>query len=286
MAKKPSHDDYDRDILDIIPERYDAPDDIEEERGGGWLRFVLLGLAAIVVLGVGGAAAWKHYAGHRLPGVGVPVIKADDTPVKIKPDDRGGMQIPNQDKLVYNEMEGDKGTAQPRTERLLAPPEEPVQPNAPLMSPPKTVEPPPSSMVKAEPPPAPPAVAAAPRVPVIAAPPPIKAPTAPKMAAVEAPPTAPVAAAKKAAPAPVAAGNYLVQLGAVRSAEEADKEWNRIKKANGDVLTGLSLDVMQVELPGKGTYWRIRAGTMAEAAAKSVCQQMSSRNQGCIVVRK
>ncbi len=59
----------------------------------------------------------------------LPLIKAEEGPVKRRPDDPGGMAVPNQDKLVYQmgtgESEGDT------FERLLPPPEEPLPPPAP-----------------------------------------------------------------------------------------------------------------------------------------------------------
>jgi cell division septation protein DedD len=81
-------------------------------------------------------------------------------------------------------------------------------------------------------------------------------------------------------------GDYLVQLGAVRSADAADKEWSRIQKANAEFLSGLKPDIVKVEIPDKGTFWRIRAGTMSEQSARQLCQQLSAHSQGCILVRK
>lgn len=59
-----------------------------------------------------------------------PLIKADPSPTKVRPEQPGGLQVPNQDKLVYEAMRpGDGGT--PAVERLLPPPEKPVEPPAP-----------------------------------------------------------------------------------------------------------------------------------------------------------
>ena len=64
-------------------------------------------------------------------------------------------------------------------------------------------------------------------------------------------------------------------------------EWKRISGKNADVFEGLSPVVTQAEVPDKGTYYRLRAGPVADkAAAEQLCATLSSRNVGCIVVRQ
>lgn len=61
----------------------------------------------------------------------IAILKADNTPYKVKPDQPGGMQIPHQDKLIFNTVssEGKMVTV----ERILPGPEAPLnaQPPAP-----------------------------------------------------------------------------------------------------------------------------------------------------------
>ncbi|MEQ9332782.1 SPOR domain-containing protein [Thalassobaculum sp.] len=59
-----------------------------------------------------------------------PLIKADPNPTKVRPEQPGGLQVPNQDKLVYDAMRPNE-TGAPKVERLLPPPERPVAPPAP-----------------------------------------------------------------------------------------------------------------------------------------------------------
>ncbi len=57
----------------------------------------------------------------------IAILKADNTPYKVKPDDKGGMQIPHQDKMIFNALSPD---GKPVTvERILPGPEQPL--NAP-----------------------------------------------------------------------------------------------------------------------------------------------------------
>ncbi|WNJ98249.1 SPOR domain-containing protein [Thalassospiraceae bacterium LMO-JJ14] len=54
----------------------------------------------------------------------VPVLAADPSPIKVRPENPGGMQVPNQGRLVYGVVDGT--STQPRVERLLPSPEKPV----------------------------------------------------------------------------------------------------------------------------------------------------------------
>lgn len=320
MAKRPG-DDYERDLLDIIPERYDADADSHQARAGHRLRsWVLIGGAVIAVGAI--VAAGLHFVGGRKgAGLGVPVIKADDRPIKTRPDDRGGMQVPNQDKLVYERMDS-AGESEPRVERLLPQPEAAKAPPKTISVPPLSAEPPPANIppaVASRPAPIPPkpgeppAPKTAPAAKVAAQPmeagpiPPAAVPVPPAYQPVQErapasaqpehmapavvaqaprvvpPPPAPAPAASAKAPA---SGEFVVQLGAVRAADQADKEWLRIQKANADLLGALKPDIVRVELEGKGTFWRVRAAPLSEQAARQLCAELTARSQGCIVARR
>lgn len=85
-----------------------------------------------------------------------PLIKADPRPTKVRPEQPGGLQVPNQDKLVYEAMRPGE-TEAPKVERLLPPPEKPVEPPAPPPPPPPV----PVVTHEAPPPPAPSSATAA-----------------------------------------------------------------------------------------------------------------------------
>ncbi len=93
-----------------------------------------------VILGVvvAGGAGWFFLrdGGDRAVSTDTAgFIKSDPTPYKVRPENPGGMQVENQDKLVYDRVA--KGNAPNRVENLLPPAEEPKAP------PVKKVEPPP-----------------------------------------------------------------------------------------------------------------------------------------------
>ena len=90
--------------------------------------WILLGAAALS----GGAwAVMDNTGGGGLPpdDASVPLIAASTEPWKVRPEDPGGMKIPNQGTLIYETLT----TADPEEapERILPPPEEPLSPPQP-----------------------------------------------------------------------------------------------------------------------------------------------------------
>ncbi|MCR9070208.1 MAG: SPOR domain-containing protein [Alphaproteobacteria bacterium] len=59
-----------------------------------------------------------------------PLIQADPSPVKVRPEQPGGLDVPNQDKLVYGALRPGQGSSD-TVERLLPPPETPAEPPRP-----------------------------------------------------------------------------------------------------------------------------------------------------------
>ena len=89
--------------------------------------WILLGAAALA----GGAwAVTEHLDGGPPPNdAEVPLITASTDPWKVRPDDPGGMEIPNRGTLIYETLT----TADPEEapERVLPSPEEPLSPPQP-----------------------------------------------------------------------------------------------------------------------------------------------------------
>ena len=326
MAKRP-RDSVEREIMDIIPERFDADAGSMEARRGAHTRVILTIALALLALAAIGIVARLLFVGNGqqiAADATVPVIKADDKPIKTKPDDRGGMAVPNQDKLVYKDV-GKTDTAQ--NEKLAPAPEKPqvpaakAQANTPAASSDMPVPPPPaiapadntdsapaqSQMANAAPAAANPP-AAAPSAPMSAAKPAAMASAAPATpakagaaaatkpatantttaSAAPAPaPSAAMAPAMKAnAPAASAGGTWQVQLAAMKSEPEAAAAWKKALAGNKELLGNLTEETVQADLGAKGTFFRVRVGPLDEAAAKTLCAELTKRNQGCIVARK
>ncbi len=96
--------------------------------GLGLASRVLKAGIAVSVLILFGGLVWFLYDQGDTGGPPV-LVRAPDGPVKIEPDDRGGMDVPHRDKLVFNRVSGDRTTAdealRPAAEEPLARPEVP-----------------------------------------------------------------------------------------------------------------------------------------------------------------
>jgi cell division septation protein DedD len=110
-------------------------------------------------------------------------------------------------------------------------------------------------------------------------------PPPPKPAPVAATPAAPPKTAKPAAKA-VSGGGYRVQIASLRTAGAAKREWAKRVKQSGGVLAGLTLFVKRVDIPKKGTYFRVQAGPLLDkTAARRVCDTLKQRKISCFVVK-
>ena len=272
---------------------------------------------ALFALGAFAGIVWYAYTQGVQSGAStvVPVIKAEEGPTKAKPEQPGGLQVPHQDKQVFQRLLPEGQTPQ-TVERLLPPPPEPLQPPpapapaAPAATPSAIApaQPLPSQSVAERPVATPqPAPQATPQAAPQAAPqgvPPVPSaapmPQPPQdtpartQPAAESPAPQPTAEpkAEPAQPQPqdniaaVSGGGFKVQLAAVRSEEAAKQEWNRLKNRYKEELRALTLTVQRVDLgAGKGVYYRIQAGPLNEAAAERTCAALKAKNHACLVVR-
>jgi len=271
-----------------------------------------------------GGVIWFAYQSGKTGSGGVPpLVKADSGPVKVKPDNPGGAEIPFQDSTVYDRLDtnGQKAVVEkllPENETPVARPQPaPAQPPAssdatalapPAGGPPPATLPQGSGIVLAPPPADSAATALAPIG--TALPPPPPAPTvqveqpppavktvAPAPVAVKPPPAAKPAPdsiaaligaseAKPIAPSRPSIGGagYRVQLSAVRSPDAVPDEWNRLKRRFPE-LAALKNTTSKIDVPGKGTFYRVEAGPLGEAEAKSTCAHLRTQGLGCIVVK-
>jgi hypothetical protein len=228
-------------------------------------RGLVRSLVAILVMGVFAGGLWFAYRqGLRhgnlsSSGADVPLIRADERPTKVKPENPGGMEIPDRDKLIYTQKRA-------AVEHLLPPPEKPM--------PRPTASPPTPAAQPATPPPDGASAAVQPAQPQqLAAKTPVKTPSAPTG------PAKPAAAQET----PTNAHGGRIQLGSVRSEDGARQEWDRIKRTNADLLASISATPIRADLGEKGVFYRIQTGPVADA--ERICSELKRRNIGCIIAR-
>ena len=232
------------------------------------LRMAVLAGGVAAVLGFG-------YGGYALLNRGphtVPVIEADSRPVRVRPDNPGGMQVPGAEEQI---MSGDESS---QADVMAPPPEVPQlqalraqiqaeHPPAPAVAPaPATSLAQPVSLPTSPPAPPPPVISAAPEQ---------------RPATLAASPRTPVAA-HATAPA-VASGGGLVQLAAMDSEPLAKAEWQRLVKKMPALLASHHPDVVRTERDGK-TFFRLRTGGFSDtASATSFCTEVKAKGGGCSI---
>ena len=88
-------------------------------------RGMMIAAAVGAVAILGGIGAWALSFGG-VEGAGAPVlVKADESPIKVKPENPGGAVVPNQDSKVYDRVAGDRNGA-PEQQKLVTNSEEPI----------------------------------------------------------------------------------------------------------------------------------------------------------------
>jgi hypothetical protein len=231
-----------------------------ESDGVSWRMLAVAGgLLTAVAVGAGGWWAFQNFGGPRA----VPLVEADPRPFKVRPDDPGGLRVPNQAELIMQRPAGRAQAAAQAGTAALAP--EAEAPNLDRLR--AAVLPPPPPVV-------------APR----AAEPAQTAP--PAQAAAPASPAPAPAAAQAAAPPRPAAGRVVVQLGALSSEEAARAEWARLNRLVPELLDGKSPQILRFEREGRAPLFRLRTGGLPDQdAASEFCEQVKARRGNCVPVR-
>lgn len=245
-------------------------------------RLMLIGAAASFGVFAAVLGLRELLGGARAPRE-VPLVSADDRPTRVRPDNPGGMTVPNQDKLIFERASG-RSTA-PQQAALAPPPEAP-------QAPPRTAPPPPA---QAAPAPAPAAATPAPQGQPAQGQPAQAQPAQAQQAAARLPPPTPAAQGPAAQPpavgsappasaAPAApSGRIAVQLAAVGTREEAMAEWERLKRRAPEYLGNRRPQVVPLERDGK-TFFRLRTDGFADqATARGFCEQLRARGLSCFV---
>jgi SPOR domain len=241
-------------------------------------RRVLRIVGSLLVMALFAGGLWLAYVegARHAGGTGgsgdIPLIRADNRPMKVKPAEPGGMAIPGRDMLIYDR-------SRPIVEHLLPPAEQPMA----LPAPPPPSPKPAASAPAGVPPTAVPSTVApgSGTAPAVAAKGPGQLAGLP---AANPPPTSSKPAETVSQPGK--AGGVRLQLGAVRSEEVAREEWARIKRSNPDLLGHLTAVALRADLGDKGVYYRIQAGPVEDpATAERLCGALRQRHLACMIVR-
>jgi hypothetical protein len=236
--------------------------------------------AGLVVVFLASSLSSRH------PGE-IPVVQADSRPIKVKPENPGGLKVAGIDNEIFSDGSDTDGSK-------LAPPAETPDPAA-------LRAPPPPKLAR---PPIPPTASAAIAAPLAAEPPPAverhAAAVVPAVAKSAVAPARPAPAAiqppaekrpSSAVPGTEARGNTaqtggkgaVVQLAALSSEDSARTEWQLLLKRMPELLNGRQPAFSRVERDGH-TFWRVRTTGFADLAqAKTFCERIRAKGSGCSV---
>lgn len=230
------------------------------EPGVRTMAIAAFALGGLLLAGLGGWAVM----GRRTAVV--PVIEADSRPIRVKPENAGGMQVAGADELVLGDQAGGNNRMAPAAE-VPAPQalRAQMQQDAPALPPAPSALPSPASVAAGPVSPATPAPLSA-----AAAPPPDAMPR-------------PVVTAREAAPRPATGGTTQVQLAAVDSEAAARAEWQRLAKRMPDLLSDRRPSIQKAERDGH-PIWRVRTGGFADIAeATGFCTKLRAKGSSCAI---
>lgn len=245
-------------------------DDEPHAMGKGQKRFLLI-IFALLALSLFASLLFYAYDRGRqeaLSGGDTPIILAEDGPAKIQPADRGGLNVPDQDRLVFNSLNNQTESADQGGETFRNAPEQPLErptSNAqdqtpattqPLTDPTTNTENRTGQNVSE---------------PVT---------SQPSLAITGNNPNADGGSMSNMPP-----GSYLIQLGAFGSNRSTEIAWGQLQDRYPFQLGRLDLEVEPLVRANSPTLYRLRAGPFTSRAnADAACQSLRDSGQGCFVV--
>lgn len=259
-----------------VPWLEPVPTDAMREGGSIMTPQVIKIGAALLTLLIFGALLWFLYA--RSAEVADPLlVRAPQEPTKVEPMERGGMDVPHQDKLVLDPGADDDAP----TENLRPGPEDPMEKPKPVLA---------EAQSGATPPALP---GEEPAVEEPSTTEPEVSDSTSEVVEEEAKPDP----MPEPAPAPVQqeevqsqsapnaqSGAYLAQMGAFSTQANANSDWQRIQNGFPSAVTGLVSDIQPADRGGR-TLYLLRAGPMADrAAVDRFCNALKAKGQGCFAV--
>ena len=232
----------------------------------------------------------------------IATITASQEVVKEAPEQAGGMNIPDQDKLVYNRIRSDSVTT--KVESLFPEPEKPVLPqilaieqNAPeedfvsmneveAVDPLKSLPVPPVRVDAGVPVAKVEEVVSLPQIEKPKLPVPVKEEVVeqkPKKEVITLAPVTLPESAKKVEKVPFQEGVWRVQLFASNNKEAVEKAWKRIEVTHSKLLSNMSYIIKKVDIKGKGAFYRLQVGQFpTREMADGLCSKLKAKKQDCI----
>jgi len=212
----------------------------------------------------------------------VPLVKADTSPIRLKPDNPGGLKVPNQDRLILKNLEIANPSKLEIPEKLIPRPEQPIATNSDSKRIANTVK---QKLSKD-------------RVP---------APQTPKIKSSQGEGRSSkiknsekyknlkqnkILANKgakknkqKTSTKSFEMGAYRIQLASLAKRKAAEKFLKKVKSKNVTLLGEMTGRVTKINLKTRGIFYRVQSDPISREKAERICKTLRSKKQACLVVR-
>jgi len=254
------------------------PQVTEEKNESNLLAWALSGLAFVLLAGVGG---FFYFYAPTDNAQEIFVIAPTPTPVKVRPETPGGLQISGTDKVAYNRTSAHKVEV---VEKLFPEPEQPVAPPVEqILTPeemlPAEVEPPiigeielsqnENIVVKTEE-----------KEDMVL---PVENPASKEDILPEPPSEEKI----QEIPAVVTPKElWRAQLLSSSSKNKVESAWKGILKKHSALISDMPYQIVPVKIAGKGTFYRLQVGEFAnKEMVVNLCVKLKKKKQDCIPVK-
>jgi SPOR domain len=80
-------------------------------------------------------------------------------------------------------------------------------------------------------------------------------------------------------------GGYVIQIASAPSPDAAQATWASLNRKFGSVLGGRSVKIQKADIPGKGTFYRVRIAAGSKKDAAALCARYKSAGGQCLVAK-
>lgn len=252
---------------------------------------IIAGLVVVIIVGLVAWAVWP--SGDQQTQESIPMVRAEKEEYKVKPDEPGGMPIPNKDSTIFESMDASQGDSQ-KAENILEDEEQPMKKeevfesedkneSAADASPPTVTAEEKKDDVKTEPSEVPEEKVAE----EVTSPSVVeekKTPEKEESVIATLKKEAGTADKPKEAAKPVSKGRTYIQFAAVRSEADAKAKWSKLQSTYS-VLKPLPLHIQKADLGAKGVFYRVQAGPLSASEATATCAKVKAAKGDCIIAK-
>ena len=236
------------------------------------------------LMSVMGLVWFALYQGELIIGNDdVPLVKADTSPIRLKPDNPGGLNVPNQDRLILKNLEMANPSKLEIPEKLIPRPEQPIATNGDNKQIANTVK---QKVVKDR--------VSAPQIPKIKSSQgddgeSSKIKNSEKYKNLK---NNKIEVSKdtkknglKTSVESFETGAYRIQLASLTKRQAAEKFLKKVRIRNVALLGEMTGRVTKINLKSRGIFYRVQGDLISREKAERICKTLRSKKQACLVVR-